>query len=209
MNPVLIFGAGSLGKTALDILKSNQLVVYGFLDDNRELVGKEIGEVVVLGTTEDDGFLKLIGQKCDALIAVESSKERIYLLDLLKERRHVMPANAIHAKAHVSEYAVLGYGNILASGCQMDSFSTVGDCCVLYNNAVLETDVILGSHITVGSGSIVGAGTEVADGVFIGPGATILPGIKIGKNASIGAGSVVLADVAAGSKMFGFPAQKV
>ena len=34
-NPVMIFGAGSLGLTALDIFQRNEVVVYGFLDDEK------------------------------------------------------------------------------------------------------------------------------------------------------------------------------
>lgn len=209
MNPILIFGAGPLGKLALDIAQSNALVVYGFLDDTKELIGKEIGEIPVLGHTEDDGFLKLIGQKCDALVAAESTKERSYLSDMLVSRRHVKPVNAIHAQASLSPYASLGYGNVAAAGCRISAFSSIGDGCVLYPNSILETGVLLSDHVMVGSGSVIGAEAEISEGAFIGPGVTILGGIKIGKNASIGAGSVVLADVPAGAKMFGYPAQKI
>ncbi|RYF57627.1 MAG: acetyltransferase, partial [Cytophagaceae bacterium] len=40
-NPVLILGAGSLGLTALDLFQRNNVVVYGLLDDNKDLHGKE------------------------------------------------------------------------------------------------------------------------------------------------------------------------
>ena len=59
-NPVIIFGAGGLGRAALEIFQSNEIVVYGFLDDNKDLHNTEIDTVPVLGRTEDDGFLKLI-----------------------------------------------------------------------------------------------------------------------------------------------------
>lgn len=62
-NPVLIFGAGNLGKIALDIFNRNNVVVYGLLDDDKTLHNQEIGDVLILGDTDDDGFLKLIGQK--------------------------------------------------------------------------------------------------------------------------------------------------
>ena len=58
INPVVIFGAKGLGKTALDIFKSNDVVVYCFLDDDVSLHGTEIEEVSVLGATDDDGYLK-------------------------------------------------------------------------------------------------------------------------------------------------------
>lgn len=75
-NPILIFGAGNLGKIVLDIFNQNNVLVFGFLDDDKTLHGKEIGEIVVLGDTDDDGFLKIIGQKTEAFVALENTKER-------------------------------------------------------------------------------------------------------------------------------------
>lgn len=209
MNPILIFGAGSLGKMALDILRSNDLIAYGFLDDAEELHGTEIGEIPVLGSTEDDGFLKLIGKKCDALIAAETTRERNYLMDLLVNRRQTMPINAIHSLASISPYSILGHGNLFSAGSRICGFTSIGNSCVFHPNSILETESRLGDNVILGSGSIIGQGVEVEDGAFIGPGATLLSGIRVGKNASIGAGSVVLADVPPGAKMFGYPAQKV
>ena len=39
-NPILIFGAGDLGVQALDIFRRNQVLVYGLLDDKKELQGQ-------------------------------------------------------------------------------------------------------------------------------------------------------------------------
>jgi sugar O-acyltransferase (sialic acid O-acetyltransferase NeuD family) len=209
LNPVILFGAGRLGQLALDVFTSNQLIVYGFLDDNSALHQTEIGEVPVLGSSEDDGYLKLIGKKCDAFVAVENQKERKYLVEMLKERRHVAPVNAIHRDASLSAYAEIGHGNLLAAGCRVGAFSKMGSGCILYPNAVIETGAVLGDEVSIGAGACIGAGAEIGNGAFIGAGVTIPEGIKIGKNASVGAGSVVLTDVAAGSRVFGFPAQPV
>ena len=68
-NPVIIFGAGYLGRMAKEIFESNEVVVYGFLDDNKKLHSTEVDTAVVMGSTDDDGFLKLIGRKCEAFVA--------------------------------------------------------------------------------------------------------------------------------------------
>ena len=75
-NPVIIFGANALGKAVLDIFNRNEVLIYGFLDNDKAKIGQEIAEVSVLGETDDDGFLKLIGQKCEAFIAIDNAKER-------------------------------------------------------------------------------------------------------------------------------------
>ena len=111
----MIFGAGSLGLTALDLFQRNNVVVYGLLDDNKDLHGTEFGEVSVLGETDDDGYLKLIGQKCEAFVAIGDSRVRKRLVKLLNERRKMQPVNAIHDSAVVSKLVVAAMGTSLVT----------------------------------------------------------------------------------------------
>lgn len=209
LNPVIIFGAGKRGKLALDVFQSNGVVVYGFLDDNKALHSTLIGEIPVLGHTEDDGFLKLIGKKCDAFIALENQKEQKYILEMLKERRHVAPVNAIHRDASLSSYAEIGHGNLLAAGSRLGAFVKLGSFCLIHPNAVAETGAELGDFVEIGAGSCIGPDASIGSGTFVGPGATIPEGFKVGKNASVGAGSVLISDVPASARVFGYPAQAV
>ena len=205
----MIFGAGSLGLTALDLFQRNNVVVYGLLDDNKDLHGKEFGEVTVLGETDDDGYLKLIGQKCEAFVAIADSRVRKRLVKLLNERRKMQPVNAIHDTAVVSKMATLGHGNLIAARAVINPLAEVGQHCLIQSGAVIETQAILGDYVQVGTGSTVGSGVTVGEGAFIGAGVTIIAGISIGKNARIGAGSVVVENVAATATVFGNPAKGV
>ncbi|GAB3897923.1 acetyltransferase [Spirosoma agri] len=208
-NPVLIFGAGSLGLTALDLFQRNNVVVYGLLDDNKELHGKEFGEVTVLGETDDDGFLKLIGQKCEAFIAISDSRVRKRLVKLLNERRKVQPVNAIHDTAVVSKMVLLGHGNLIAARAVVNPFSEIGHHCIIQSGAVIESQAKLGDYVNVGTGSVINSGVTIGEGAFIGTGATIIAGVTIGKNARVGAGSVVVENVDANATVFGNPANKL
>ena len=208
-NPVLIFGAGSLGVTALDIFQRNQVVVYGFLDDNKELHGKEFGDVSVLGETDDDGFLKLIGQKCEAFIAISDTRVRKQLVKMLNERRKVQPVNAIHDTAVVSTTAGLGHGNLIAARVVINPFSEIGQHCIIQSGVVVESQAKLGNYVHVGTGSLINSGVTVEEGAFIGTGVTIVAGVTIGKNARVGAGSVVVESVAANATVFGNPARPI
>ncbi len=205
----MIFGAGTLGLTALDLFQRNNVVVYGLLDDNKDLHGKEFGEVSVLGETDDDGYLKLIGQKCEAFVAIADSRVRKRLVKLLNERRKMQPVNAIHDTAVVSKMATLGHGNLIAARAVINPLAEVGQHCVIQSGAVIETQATLGDYVQVGTGSTIGSGATVGEGVFIGAGVTVIAGINIGKNARIGAGSVVVENVAATATVFGNPAKGV
>lgn len=205
-HPVLIFGAGVIGKTAADIFNANQVLIYGFLDDDSAKKGQEIMDITVLGETDDDGFLKLIGQKTEAFVAVDHVSDRKALVKLLMERRKVMPVNAIHPRSFVSSEARLGHGNLIAAGAIINPHVQIGHHNYLLSGAILEPEVTLGDYVHIGAGACLNAGVTIEEGAFIGPGAVLVGGITIGKNARVGAGSVVIADVAAKETVFGNPA---
>ncbi len=207
--PIIIFGAEALGQMALEIFQSNDRVVYGMLDDHRELQGKEFSEVSVLGDFDDQGILKLIGKKCGAFVAVEDLKLRESLVQMLIDKRHTMPVNAIHQQAYVSSSAEMGHGNLISAGVVLNAHSRIGNHCLLHANCLLDYASILGDQVQIGSGVTVGSEVVIGEGVFVGAGATLISGIKIGARARIGAGSVVIADVEKEQTVFGNPAQEV
>ncbi|PLK42724.1 acetyltransferase [Emticicia sp. TH156] len=208
-NPILIFGAGSLGKITLDIFNRNNVLVYGFLDDDKKLHNTEIGEIVVLGDTDDDGFLKIIGQKTEAFVAIGNTKVKKKLVEILNERRKVMPVNAIHDRAVVSEEAIIGHGNLVMANAVINPFAKVGNHCIIQSGAVIDAEAKVADFANIGAGAIINTNVDIAEGAFIGSGAVIVTGIRIGKNARVGAGSVVVENVADNATVFGNPAQKI
>ena len=208
-NPVIILGANFLGRAAKEIFEGNGSVIYCFLDDNKKLHNTEIDNVVVMGSTDDDGFLKLIGKKTEAFVAIDDNKLRKNLVKMLQEVRHVQPVNAIHKSALVPESVVIGHGNFVDMGVMIGTGATVGNHCLLQAGSVIGAEAKLGDFVQVGAGSIINPGVSIEEEVFIGSGVTIVSGVTIGKGARIGAGSVVIAPVKAGETVFGNPAQKV
>jgi sugar O-acyltransferase (sialic acid O-acetyltransferase NeuD family) len=208
-NPVIIFGASFLGRAAKEIFEGNGNVVYGFLDDNKNLHATEIDNAAVLGSTDDDGYLKLIGKKCDAFIAVDDNKLRKNLVKMILEARHVQLVNAIHKNAVLASSASLGHGNFIDMGVKAGAGVEIGSHCLVYANAVLGAEVQVADFVQIGAGSIINPGVVIEEEAFIGSGVVIVSGLTIGKGARIGAGSVVIATVKAGETVFGNPAEKV
>ena len=207
--PVIILGAKGIAKAAMEIFLSHNVVVYGFLDDDESLHGSEINFISVLGKTDDDGFLKLIGKKCEAFVAIEDTSLRKGLVRLLNERRKVMPTNAIHSRAYLSDSAHVGYGNFINAGVLVGAEAKVRNHCILHEGATIAHEVVLEDFVQIGAGSHINSGVQIQKSAFIGSGVTIVSGMKIGKNARIGAGSVVISDVKSGETVFGNPAQIV
>lgn len=205
-NPVIILGAKGLGPVALEIFQSNDVVVYCFLDDDAALHGTEVNEVSVMGSTDDEGYLKLIGKKCEAFVASDDNKYRRSLTEMLLERRSMMPVNAIHARAYVSASASLGHGNLIAAGVIIGTGARLGNHCVLHANCLVDYSATVGDFVQLGAGSVLNSSVTVEEGAFIGSGVTVVSGVTIGRNARIGAGSVVIENVKNNATVFGNPA---
>lgn len=207
--PVIIFGARGIAHPALEIFNSNEVVVYGFVDEDEQLHGTEINTVPVLGHAEDDGFLKLIGQKTEAFVAVDDSKYRKFLVEMLNDRRKVQPVNAVHKIAYISNDAAIGHGNFINARVSIGAGAEVGSHCILNTGVIIDHNVKMGDFVQVGAGSVINADCIIEEGVFIGSGVTVVSGVTIGKNARIGAGSVVISTIGKNETVFGNPAAKV
>ena len=205
----MIFGAGPLGEAALEIFTRNGVVTYGLLDEDEERHGEEMGEVTVLGSPDDDGYLKFIGHKAEAFIAEEEREVRKHLVEMLNERRKVMPVNAVHPTSEVATTATMGYGNFVNARVTVGSSVSIGSHCLLHSGSIVDHRAKVGDFVAIGAGSIINTGVTIEDDVFIGAGAVLVGGITIGKGARIGAGSVVIANVKAGETVFGNPAKAV
>lgn len=209
INPVIIFGAGALGYQAMEIFESNGVAIYGFLDEDASRHGTELNNISILGRPDDDGFLKLIGKKCDACIASDDNAYRKAMVKMLNERRHVQPVNAVHKRAVLGISVSLGHGNMINAGAIVEGGAEVGQHCIIHSNAVIGAQAKLGDFVQIGVGSIINSNVEIGDEAFIGSGVTIVSGVKIGKNARVGAGSVVIGPVKDGETVFGNPAKAV
>ena len=207
--PVIIFGATALGKAVLEIFKSNQVVVYGFLDDDKSLHDTEIEDITVLGGTDNEDFLKIIGKDCDVFIASDDNSWKATMIKSLREQRKSMPVNAIHNSAQIALSAELHHGSYIAQGVQIGANTRLGNHCMIHSGAIIDYNVQVGDFVQIGAGSIINSGVVIEDGAFIGSGVTIVSGVKIGENARVGAGSVVIGNVDKKTTVFGNPASVI
>lgn len=134
-------------------------------------------------------------------------------------------------QAQVRENASIGRHCIVGKGVYVDFGVQIGDYCKLQNNAFIYHGATLADGVFVGPGAILtndrlprainpdGAlksdddwqvGTiDVGYGASIGAGCIVLPDVAIGRFAMIGAGAVVTRDVPAHGLALGAPARLV
>ena len=204
--PVIIFGAKGIAKATLDIFNKNQIIIYGFLDDDEKIYDTVIDGIPVLGSTEDQTYLELVGKKCETFVAIDNTVLKKKHVEYLNKTKKVMPMNAIHPNSFIADSCKIGHGNFINTQSILSPHCSIGNHNIIHTAVVMEQESEIGNYVQIGARSIMGSNVKIADEVFIGLGVTVVSGISIGKGARIGAGSVVINNIKKNQTVFGNPA---
>src|SRR5690606_32604864 len=109
---------------------------------------------------------------------------------------------SVRAKCSVGPFARLRPGTELDNGAKVGNFVEIKKSVVgpgsKVNHLSYIGDAVLGKDVNVGAGTITcnydGVNkfrTEIGDGVFIGSNSSLVAPAKLGRNATVGAGSVI------------------
>lgn len=208
-SPVIILGTGRIGRLALEIFKSNEVLVYGFLTDDEKEIGQEFQDVTIMGHFEDEKFLALIGKSAQAFIATEDIKVYKKALKVLKKHKQNISINAIHRDTILAQDLHLSLGNLVGPGVTLNAAVRMGTHNLVMAGTTLAHHATVGNHCVIGAGVTVSPTAEIGNRVVIGAGAIIASGVKIGDGAQVGPGSVVMRNVEEEQTVFGNPAQPV
>jgi sugar O-acyltransferase (sialic acid O-acetyltransferase NeuD family) len=209
MERLVIVGAGGFGREVFSLIcEINQVRetwdAIGFLDDNPAALDGFSHYPPVLGPIDHYRNLQSARVTC----AVGSPKAR---------KRIVARLNGQGAR----------WATIVHPTVRLGIGSTLGEGCILCIRSGLTVDVRVGNHVHINC--VAGAGHDarigdfctlsghvdvcghavVEEGVFFGSHAVVLPGVRIGAGATVGAGSIVMSDVAPNKTVFGAPAREI
>jgi len=98
---------------------------------------------------------------------------------------------------------------LIVGSCSISNDTTFGTDILIQTLAVLGHDVVIGNGVTISALAFIGGNAILEDLSTIHPHAVVLPNVRIGKGAVVGAGSVVIKDVAPYTTVFGSPAKVI
>ena len=124
---------------------------------------------------------------------------------LLREENEIGDDVSIGSGSTVEHHVRIGNGVRLHSNVFVPEFSVLEDNCWIGPNVVITNARYPRSpHVKEEL-----AGAYIESGAKIGANATLLPGVRIGRDALVGAGAVVTADVEPGAVVVGNPARLI
>ena len=209
MNIAVGIGAGGHSKVVIDILQlSSSWSIFGLLDANRDLHGKSVSGIPVLG---DDSLLDdLLSRGVDhAFIGVGSSGDpgaRVRLYNLAIKKGYNL-VSAIHPSAIVAKSADIGIGITIMATAVINPHNRIGQNVIINTGAIVEHDCLIQDHVHIATGAKLTGQVQVGIASHIGAGAVVRQNIKIGNNSIVGAGAVVVNHVPDNTTAVGVPAK--
>ena len=208
MDKLIIVGAGDLGREVLQwALQSDDQnkfwSVAGFLDDNHEsLEGKDVG-YPILGRIRD--WRPKTDEKYIVTIRTPKQLEKIvgYLAD-----NNAQFVNVIHRSVIIASTVNLGQGVILCPNVVVSDHANIDSHTVVNIGSCIGHDVKIGEFSTISSLCDITGDVTLGKNVFLGSKVSIVPRCKIGDSAFLCAGSVVMNNVKAMTRVMGIPAKK-
>jgi sugar O-acyltransferase (sialic acid O-acetyltransferase NeuD family) len=209
--PLVIFGAGGLGREVLLLLQqinANRPTwdVLGFYDDQAPATPTVAG-LPYLGTTAD---LNARPEPLAVALAVGSPAGRAAVVGLLTSTRLSFPS-LVHPRVALARQhrITLGAGCIVQQGCILTCDITLGRFVLLNLGCTVGHDAVLGDFCSLMPHANVSGAAQLAASVYLGTSATIIQGVSIGANTVVGAGAVVVRDLPADATAVGVPAKVV
>ena len=196
----MIFGAGGLAKSLIDLMRSTGgIEPICVLNDRPDRLREVLG-VPVLGGREYLEPIRELGvpYAVNAVGAVRRIEDRITISQLLDDAGFEQPA-LVDPAAYVAPSATLSPGAQVFAGAAVCSGATIGRSVIVNTNAVVSHDCVIGDFVHVAPGALLAGEVEVGRATLIGMGVTAVVYLKIGSSVIVGNAAVLNEDVPDGT----------
>ena len=206
---IVVLGTGGHAKVVLEILEAaGRFSVLGVVSGDPEAPASVggypfLGDFSVLPRLRDDGVEHAavgVGGWTD-----NAFRKRVFTLAI--SAGFQLPP-VVHPTAVVPPNVALGAGCVVGSGALLMTEVSIGRNAIVSSGTLIGHETVVGDHALISGGAKVGARVEVRAGAVVAFGATVVSRLVVGENAVVAAGAVAVRDVAAGTRVFGLPAQE-
>lgn len=190
-----LYGASGHAKVIIDILKSMNIPIKGFFDDNpsiQSMMDYPVFHKKALSEIQEPIIISIGNNKIRRNIA--SSLNATF-------------GKAIYKGATISETVQIGEGTVVMQGAIIQSSSIIGKHTIINTAANIDHDCTIGDFVHISPNATLCGNVIVGEGTHIGAGAIVIPGIRIGKWSVVGAGTVVIRDVPDNVTVVGNPSR--
>jgi sugar O-acyltransferase (sialic acid O-acetyltransferase NeuD family) len=194
---LLVYGAGGHAKSVMEmVLQNGNFAIAGIIDDDKNLKGKLVLGIPVLGTR---ALLPAILKKGVLLAAngvggIIDISMRVDIFNLLERSGFSFPT-LIHRRATVETSARVEEGVQVFANAYVGAEAVLHTRCMVNTNAVVSHDCEIGAYTHIAPGALLAGHVHVSERTLVGMGVTTTIGIKIGSGVRIGNAAIVLADV--------------
>lgn len=200
-----IIGASDFGRdleTYIDLmpLPKADWRIEGFLDDNPKALEGCRSDYRILARIKDLRFKR--GDL--ALLAIADPEYKRKLVEMLEGKVGFL--TYVAPDAFIGKFVTIGEGSVICPRAFIGPSVGIGRAVTVNGGTKLGHDVRIGDYSSLMVDITVGGHSQIGERVYIGSGATIIPSRRIRDRARVGAGSVVIRNVAEGQSVFGNPA---
>ncbi len=212
MQPLLIVGAGGMGREALALARAiNRSVptfqLLGFAaETDANAAARARVDAPFLGSPSNPEFIKSLPPETRFVTAIGGGTLRAKVTQQLMDSG-LEPTELVHPQSWVGEDVFIGEGSVVCFGSAITTGVRLGAGVQINLNCTVSHDVNLGDYVTLSPGVNISGEVSVGDYSTIHTNACVLPGVRIGDYAVVGAGAVVTKDVAAHAVVVGSPAR--
>jgi sugar O-acyltransferase (sialic acid O-acetyltransferase NeuD family) len=209
LRPLVLVGAGGLGREALAVARSGtSWCVTGFVDDGPDLAETVVDGVPVLGPISHLTDRSVPGHAVICTGRPGNTRSRV-VIDERLSAAGVPFGTLVHPSASLAPGTRLGPGAVILAQVVTTTALTIGRHVVVMPHVVFTHDNVIGDYTTFGAGVCLAGGVVVEPGAYVGSGALIREYVTIGAGALVGMGAVVTRDVPPGEVWVGNPARRL
>lgn len=196
MRPVIIFGAGPVGRLAFwYFTRELGREVAAFCVDDACYGGERACGLPILRASVLEA--QWPPASCHLFVAVGYQKLNRARQEIFEAwtARGYETVSCISTRALVAEPGAIGRNCFIMEGALVQPFASVGDDCICWSGAMVAHESRVGDHCFLAAHSVVGGMATIGDNTFLGMNSTVRDGVRVGSGCLVGAGSLVLRDL--------------